>query len=602
MLRGIIQGGIWGLALALAIGAILSLSIPLHRSGPPTATLPLVPEGAAFDDARADLPVRLPTPIEAPVSPEGRAVTQPQGPTPEDTAALDADTRTGGETPELAAPVAPLAEAPDAAPSSDVAAPTPIAPVLPSPQAMTPEAPAGDTLALVDRETPQPPRAAPDAAITGFPSADLDDMTVTPAPDAPPATTRAPEALPPTPADPAVPPVSTAIVPADKAQDTGEESALAALDEPAGMEQPREEAGEEASDEAGADVPAEAEVSESAPIEAPSQEAMTETAPADADTAAPTAPPSASPDPAQQPTAPDTTTDAAPARPRLPTTETPAEPLTETPTEDSVARSLPGTPGIRIIDRTDPAPEAPEAPVAEPTPDPAPGDDAAPIDRFAAPFDNPEGKPILSIVMIDDGTAGITLPDSFPYPLSIAVPVSRPDAPEAMRHYRDEGHEVLALVDLPQGATPQDLSVAAQDWLARLDQVVAVMEAPAADGASALQAGRAIGEQLASILETSGHGLLLYPQGLDTTRKLASRKGVPAATIFRDLDADGQNASVIRRFLDNSAFKAGVEGSVILVTRLRPDTIEALLIWGLADRASRVALAPVSHALKAAAP
>ncbi|MEC8666681.1 MAG: divergent polysaccharide deacetylase family protein [Pseudomonadota bacterium] len=598
MLRGIIQGGIWGLALALAIGAILSLSIPLHRSGPPTATLPLVPEGAAFDDARADLPVRLPTPIEAPVSPEGRAVTQPQGPTPEDTAALDADTRTGGETPELAAPVAPLAEAPDVAPSSDVAAPAPVAPVLPSPQAMTPEAPAGDTLALVDRETPQPPRAAPDAAITGFPSADLDDMTVTPAPDAPPATARAPEALPQAPADPAVPPVSTGNVPADKAQDTGEESALAALDEPADMEQPTEEA----SDEAGADVPAEAEVSETVPIEAPSPKAMTEAAPADADTAAPTAPASASPDPAPQPTAPDTTTDAAPARPRLPTTETPIEPQTETPAEDPVARSLPGTPGIRIIDRTDPTPETPLAPETEPTPDPAPATDTAPIDQFAAPFDNPEGKPILSIVMIDDGTAGITLPDSFPYPLSIAVPVSRPDAPEAMRRYRDEGHEVLALVDLPQGATPQDLSVAAQDWLARMDQVVAVMEAPAADGASALQAGRAIGEQLASILVTSGHGLLLYPQGLDTTRKLASRKGVPAATIFRDLDAEGQNASVIRRFLDNSAFKAGVEGSVILVTRLRPDTIEALLIWGLADRASRVALAPVSHALKAAAP
>ena len=240
--------------------------------------------------------------------------------------------------------------------------------------------------------------------------------------------------------------------------------------------------------------------------------------------------------------------------------------------------------------------------MTEPTPDPAPATDTAPIDRFAAPFDNPEGKPILSIVMIDDGTAGIPLPDSFPYPLSIAVPVSRPDAPEAMRRYRNEGHEVLALVDLPRGATPQDLSVAAQDWLARMDQVVAVMEAPSAEGTSALQAGRAIGEQLASILETSGHGVLLYPQGLDTTRKLASRKGVPAATIFRDLDAEGQNASVIRRFLDNSAFKAGVEGSVILVTRLRPDTIEALLIWGLADRASRVALAPVSHALKAAAP
>jgi hypothetical protein len=81
---------------------------------------------------------------------------------------------------------------------------------------------------------------------------------------------------------------------------------------------------------------------------------------------------------------------------------------------------------------------------------------------------------------------------------------------------------------------------------------------------------------------------------------------VPSATIFRDFDGAGQDAAAIRRFLDQGAFKAGqqagglqeAEGDgVIMMGRLRPDTISALLLWGLQDRAQRVALAPVSAVL-----
>ena len=35
-----------------------------------------------------------------------------------------------------------------------------------------------------------------------------------------------------------------------------------------------------------------------------------------------------------------------------------------------------------------------------------------------------------------------------------------------------------------------------------------------------------------------------------------------------------------------------------MLGRVRPDTISALLLWGLQDRAERVALAPVSALLK----
>jgi hypothetical protein len=38
---------------------------------------------------------------------------------------------------------------------------------------------------------------------------------------------------------------------------------------------------------------------------------------------------------------------------------------------------------------------------------------------------------------------------------------------------------------------------------------------------------------------------------------------------------------------------------VIMLGRVRPDTISALLLWGLQDRAASVALAPVSAVLAA---
>ena len=92
--------------------------------------------------------------------------------------------------------------------------------------------------------------------------------------------------------------------------------------------------------------------------------------------------------------------------------------------------------------------------------------------------------------------------------------------------------------------------------------------------------------------------MVFLPKGLDTARKLAQKEGVPAATVFRDFDSEDQDAPTIRRFLDQAAFKASQEtNGVIMLGRLRPETISALLLWGLQDRASRVALAPVSALL-----
>lgn len=288
--------------------------------------------------------------------------------------------------------------------------------------------------------------------------------------------------------------------------------------------------------------------------------------------------------------------DAAPAT-RLPQVEDAPEAPAETPAviPDDAAegtalaaveapRGLPGSGAVApLTDRAGAAATEPATPL------PA-------IKAYAAAYDATDRRPRMSIVLIDEGDQRVSLNSlrSFPYPVSFAIDASRPDAREVMEGYRAAGFEVLLRADLPEGATPADVETASQAWFAEVPEAVAVME----DAPGVLQRGRDSSEQLAEALAETGHGLLLYPEGLDTARKLAEREGVPAATLFRDFDAQEEDSKVIRRFLDYAALKAGQEeGGVVMVGRLRPETVSALLVWGLADRASRVNLVPVSAVL-----
>ncbi|MDF1729181.1 MAG: divergent polysaccharide deacetylase family protein [Sulfitobacter sp.] len=222
------------------------------------------------------------------------------------------------------------------------------------------------------------------------------------------------------------------------------------------------------------------------------------------------------------------------------------------------------------------------------------------IERFAEPFDVEEGKPLMSIVLIDggntpvSGAAGLAALSSFPYPLTFAVDASLPDAAERMKLYRAEGFEVLAMIDLPEGAQPSDVETTLGTLLPALDQVVGILGAPSTN----LQVSREVSDQVAAFLAQGGHGWVTQPKGLNTAATLARREGVPAAPVFRDFDSKGQTAVVIRRFLDQAAFKAGQESGVIMLGRMQPETISALLLWGLQDRAGQVSLAPISATLR----
>lgn len=307
-----------------------------------------------------------------------------------------------------------------------------------------------------------------------------------------------------------------------------------------------------------------------------------------------------------------------PAPTLLPETavEPPAAPVTDTvvPDEGAIAELSPDTPpppartlatagtidnraGNVTTNRLPAITDAPqtEAEVAEVEPaEPSQGA----LARNAVAFENPDGKPLMAIILIDDGSGGLD-PDAladFPYPVSFALDVNAAGAAAAAERYRAAGFEVLAMIDLPEGASAADAEVAMQEWLTRVPQAVAVLEGTG----SGLQSSREATAQLAPILLETGHGLVMHPNGLNTPQRLIAREGVPSASLFRDIDAQSQNAAAVRRFLDQAAMKASQQAEgVILLGRLREETISALLVWGLQDRAASVTLAPVSALLSA---
>nr|WP_170335789.1 divergent polysaccharide deacetylase family protein [Ruegeria arenilitoris] len=250
------------------------------------------------------------------------------------------------------------------------------------------------------------------------------------------------------------------------------------------------------------------------------------------------------------------------------------------------AASASPTVGTRVVPLTE---RDNAAPVTETdTEEVAPG---KPIEAYAASFENPEAKPLMSIILIDDeGAYGAEALQDFPYPLSFAVSPSDPEAVEKMNRHREAGFEVLALADLPEAASAQDAEVSLAVWLDTLPETVGILEGVD----SGIHGNRKLADQVAAIAGGTGRGLITQDNGLNTVQKLAARNGVPSGVIFRDIDGARQDPKIMRRFLDQAAFRAGQEGAVVMLGRLRPDTISALLLWGLEDRGNRVAMAPIS--------
>ena len=493
----------------VALGGASLLTYP--EAAPPDAAAVDVPAGSEFRQSREDTEARLPSSDDTPDAQDKPQIAAPE---PDDLASLDQDATAPASQPSTGAADAGLT-APDAPDEPSGLVADEEEPVLPSPQALAPQAPAGEDDLSISTEPAQPVQP------------DVEDSSVF----------------------------------------EDQEQALTPEDTPEAEGQ-----GDAPQADADAAPDVQTEIAEPAPA------------------------PDAEPDP-------EVTTVTTPEPEAEPDVEPETEPEVETalvaePEDDASSTignlaegvtvgRLPSVGGDDGGDGEEVTEEA--APVEGPQ---------TPLTAFSADFENPEGKPLMSFVLLDEGDSPISFEAlaEFPYPISYAVDVTWPGAGAAMDRYRAAGLEVLAMVDLPEGANAVDTEVAMQTYLSQLPETVAVMEGVG----TGLQSTREATEQLIPILQESGHGLVLFSEGFDTAQKLIAREGVPALSVFRDIDSNDQTATVIRRFLDQAAFRAGQEETgVIIVGRLRAETVSALLLWGLQDRASSVAIAPVSALLKA---
>ncbi|WP_136442280.1 divergent polysaccharide deacetylase family protein [Pacificoceanicola onchidii] len=279
----------------------------------------------------------------------------------------------------------------------------------------------------------------------------------------------------------------------------------------------------------------------------------------------------------------------------------PVEQAAESPRDSAPAASEdgPGTPAPGLLSRSPAVPQGRlasigDAPEAEETAASPAAD--GPLVQYGAKVQVDPDQPRLAIVLIDDGSGplGPDALESFPFPVTFAIAPSHPDAANAARAYRKFGFEVMAMAAVPDGAQAADVEVILAGTLDAVPEAIGVIENPN----GSLQSDRAISNQVTAVLAATGHGLVTLPKGLNTAQQLAAKAGVPSATLFRDFDGEGQDATVIRRFLNQAALRSGQDGSAIMLGRLRADTISALMLWGLQDRASTVALVPVSLVLK----
>jgi uncharacterized protein len=294
--------------------------------------------------------------------------------------------------------------------------------------------------------------------------------------------------------------------------------------------------------------------------------------------------------------------DAAPDAPApltpLPETEIPAEKdlpkVLDTSTPATLAPNAGLKPGVAgISDNT--LPQIGAAPAADAAA--APAADTRPIIAFARSFTNDTDKPAFAIVLRDTGAVDVDREKlaALPFPISFVIDPAAPNAKEAAAIYRAAGQEVVMLATgIPQGATAADLEQTFQANAAVLPEAVAVMDV----GEGGFQDNRPLASLVVPVIGAQGRGVLTFDQGLNAADQVARRNGVPAAVIFRDLDADGEDATKIRRYLDRAAFKAAQEGRVVVVGSTRPDTIAALMEWTVEGRATSVILAPLTAVLQ----
>ena len=230
----------------------------------------------------------------------------------------------------------------------------------------------------------------------------------------------------------------------------------------------------------------------------------------------------------------------------------------------------------------------------EKTPESVIPDDAPAIMRFAAPFENPQDVPLISIILIDSGEmpdAAAAVADLGFVPTVIVNGLSA-SSTALVTAYRASGVEVAMQADLPEGAQPTDVEVAFEAAMALVPEVAMLFS----DGTGAMQ-DRNVTAQVMQILADKGQGFVAVQRGLNNAARAAEQVDVPAVTVLRDIDGAGEDSRAILRALDQAAFRARQSGNAVLLGRVTPQTMDALRDWAGNVDPDALMIAPVSAVL-----
>jgi uncharacterized protein len=201
------------------------------------------------------------------------------------------------------------------------------------------------------------------------------------------------------------------------------------------------------------------------------------------------------------------------------------------------------------------------------------------------------GLPKIAVILTGAG-AEFAVPALEEVPVSVVVNALNDSADSMIGAVRASGQEVVLATPLPAGATATDVQVAFEAYQARVGQGVAVIEPE--DGSFR---SRDVAQAMVDLAVRQGFGLVSVSQGLNPVRQLAGPAGAHAGLVEEDLAAVVGDMGAFARALDKAAFKAGQDGSVILLAPATPEVIAALKDWAQSARGKTVALAPVSAVL-----
>lgn len=220
----------------------------------------------------------------------------------------------------------------------------------------------------------------------------------------------------------------------------------------------------------------------------------------------------------------------------------------------------------------------------------------------AAGFSGDSSRPLMSIILIDTGEnpdlrAGLT---ALTAPITFGVEADIRDAEEVATGYRNAGFEVTAVLPASGrlGLVPDLPEEEVEPLLARVFQRVPVAATVMDPIGGPLPKDRRIANAVLEALSVTGHGLLTHRgNGLNNVPIIASEQGVPSELVYRVIDEESGQAN-INLALERAVLDASRSGHVIVVGRVRQETVTTLFSWLLGSGAREVTIAPASAVLR----